>query len=148
MTAEQSPLNSVSGARLCLLPKTSFAPLLRLCQTEPVLCTGLRFGIAWEQSKVRSTPFPAPGFAFCRKLLSLPCSAFAKPNPCFALGFGLGLRGNRTKSAQLRFRRQALPSAENFFCSLAPPLPNRTRALHWASVWDCVGTEQSPLPPL
>ena len=68
----QSPLNSVFGNSLRLLPKTAFTTL-RLLSNPKHFGFGFVFSFA---RKVRSTSFPATAYGYCRKLRSLPCASF------------------------------------------------------------------------
>ena len=112
MTSEQSPLSSVSGKRLRLFPKTSFTPLLLLFRIKPA-ALGFDSGFTGE----KQTPYPSQRRQPTRAAATshpFRCSSF--PNRTRAMHWASvwGSRGNGAKSPLLRFRRQALPSAENF----------------------------------
>ena len=127
----RSKLHIACSDFLCLWQKSQSAliPLLLLSQTATT-CVGLQFGDTGGTLDVISF---AATFSLLEQTSLLTHSAAAplKPGPvdaglrvCF-LWFSLCDRafyfiGNR-KHHLLR--------------SLAPPFPNRTRAMHWASIW-------------
>ena len=143
-TSEQSPPDSVSGIRRCLLPKTAPVPLLLLTESNP-LRLGFDSGIRRLGDRGVASRLPVPISAWGRRCTPLTLAPFRQkagcfltrkrekgrsgfsagspPRPGFNAGPGTAKSQNvGAKSTGFRFRHQALPSAENCTGSLAPSI--------------------------
>ena len=81
-TSEQSPPDSVSGIRRCLLPKTAPAPLLLLTESNP-LRLGFDSGIRRLGDRGVASRLPVPISAWGRRCPPLTGAPFRQKAGCF-----------------------------------------------------------------
>ncbi len=141
--SEQSPLCSgafyFTGNRKHH-PLRSLAPPF---QIEPVLCTGLRFGFLCPKLKNMLLLFEQASYRLLRLFMPV-----AKKSECAHSAAPPPRPGPTIVGLRVCFLWQSPLCSDVFYFTgnrkRHPPaplllLPNRTRAMHWASIWVCGG---------